>query len=143
MTELLITVGDLHCTARWEGEAPRTVEAIRRMLPLRDRLIHCKWSGEGCWIPFGDDTMDLPWENHTSHPAPGELIIYPGGYSECEILLAYGAVSFSSRLGQLAGNHFASITRTADGTDLRAALKEMGRRVLWEGAQPITIEERA
>lgn len=143
MTELLISVGDLHCTALWEAEAPRTVEAIRRILPLRDRLIHCKWSGEGCWIPFGSAALDLPWENHTSHPAPGELIIYPGGYSECEILLAYGAVSFSSRLGQLAGNHFATITATADGSDLQGALKEMGRRVLWEGAQTVTIEEHA
>lgn len=141
MTELVITVGDLHFSAAWEAEAPRTVESIRRMLPLHKKLIHCRWSGEGCWIPLGDETLDLAWENHTSHPAPGQFIIYPGGYSEGEILVAYGGVSFSSRLGQLAGNHFASITGTADRSDLRTALKEMGRRVLWDGAQAITIEE--
>ena len=35
MSDLSIRVGDLHFSARWEPEAPRTIEAIRRMLPLR------------------------------------------------------------------------------------------------------------
>ncbi len=143
MTELSITVGDLRFTGRWEGAAPQTVDVVRRMLPLRNKLIHCRWSGEGCWIPFGEAVVDVPWENHTSHPAPGEIILYPGGFSECEILVAYGGVAFSSKLGQLAGNHFATITGVADGADLRATLREMGRRVLWDGAQDVTIEERA
>ena len=30
------------------------------------------------------------YENHTSHPAPGQVILYPGGISETEILLVYG-----------------------------------------------------
>jgi hypothetical protein len=143
MAELSITVGDLHFIAHWEAAAPRTVEVIRRILPLRNKLIHCRWSGEGCWIPFGDQVVDVAWENHTSHPAPGELIIYPGGFSECEILVAYGGVAFSSKLGPLAGNHFASISAVADGSDLRATLREMGRRVLWDGAQDVIIEEHA
>ncbi|MBA2275704.1 MAG: DUF3830 family protein [Chloroflexi bacterium] len=136
MGDLSIHVGDLHFTARWESDAPRTVARIREMLPLRNKLIHCRWSGEGCWIPFGDLDLGTGWEKHTSHPAPGDLIVYPGGFSECEILLAYGAVAFSSKLGQLAGNHFATILEG------RQKLPEMGRRVLWEGAQDITIEER-
>ena len=134
MGDLRILVGDLHFTARWDSQAPRTIERIRDMLPLRNKLIHCRWSGEGCWIPFGDIDLGTGWENHTSHPAPGELIVYPGGFSECEILLAYGGVAFSSKLGQLAGNHFATIV------DGREQLPEMGRRVLWQGAQDITIE---
>jgi hypothetical protein len=137
MAELSIRVGDLNFTARWEPEAPQTIEAIRRLLPIRNKLIHCRWSGEGCWIPFGDMKVGVGFENHTSHPAPGDIIIYPGDFSECEILVAYGGVMFSSKLGQLAGNHFATIT---DGSE---QLKEMGRRVLWEGAQDITIEEVA
>jgi hypothetical protein len=136
MSDLSIRVGDLNFSARWEPEAPLTTEALRRLLPIRSNLIHCRWSGEGCWIPFGDLDLGVGYENHTSHPAPGDLIIYTGSLSECEILLAYGAVMFSSKLGQLAGNHFATI---ADG---REQLKEMGRRVLWEGAQEILIEER-
>ena len=135
MASLRITIGDLHCTARWVDGAPRTVAAIRALLPLDARLIHVRWSGEGTWVPFGDAHLDLPAERATSHPAPGDLIIYPGGLSECEILLAYGAVDFSSKVGQLAGNHFATITEG------REHLPEIGRRCLWEGAQPLRIEE--
>ncbi|MEX2547729.1 MAG: DUF3830 family protein [Chloroflexota bacterium] len=135
MGDLSIRVGDLNFTARWVAEAPWTQAAIRELLPIRNKLIHCRWSGEGCWIPFGDKKVAVHYENHTSHPAPGDIIIYTGDISECEILIAYGAVDFSSKLGQLAGNHFATIV---DGRD---QLKEMGRRVLWDGAQEITIEE--
>lgn len=136
MGELSIRVGDLNFSGRWEPEAQLTTEAIRRLLPIRSSLIHCRWSGEGCWIPFGDLDLGIGYENHTSHPAPGDVIIYTGNLSECEILIAYGAVMFSSKLGQLAGNHFATISEG------RHQLAEMGRRVLWEGAQEILIEER-
>ncbi|MDP8904351.1 MAG: DUF3830 family protein [Chloroflexota bacterium] len=135
MATLSITVGELNFTARWESEAPETITAIRRLLPIRSRLIHCRWSGEGCWIPFGNMKLGVGYENHTSHPAPGDIIVYTGELSECEILIAYGAVMFSSKLGQLAGNHFATISGG------REQLPEMGRRVLWDGAQDIAIEE--
>ena len=110
MGTLRIEVGDLHFSARWEAAAPKTIEAIRRMLPIDSKLIHCRWTGESTWIPFGDFRPGLDYENHTSHPAPGHLAIYPGGISETEILLAYGGVCFASKMGQLAGNHFLTIT---------------------------------
>ncbi|HUR16465.1 MAG TPA: DUF3830 family protein [Candidatus Limnocylindrales bacterium] len=140
MGELSIRVGDLNFTARWEADAPQTVEAIRTLLPLRSKLIHCKWSGEGCWIPFGDEKLPVGYENHTSHPAPGEIIVYTGDISEGEILIAYGACDFSSKLGQLSGNHFATMVEP-DHQALRDRLREMGRRALWEGAQDIEITE--
>ena len=46
MGTLQIEVGDLHFSARWEPDAPQTIEAIRRMLPIDSKLIHCRWSGE-------------------------------------------------------------------------------------------------
>lgn len=135
MGSLRIAVGDLHFSGRWVAGAPRTVALVRALLPLDRGLIHVRWSGEGCWIPFGDEHVALPPENATSHPAPGQMILYPGGVSECEILLAYGAVDFASKVGPLWGNHFLTLT---DGLD---QLPELGRRVLWEGAQRITIVE--
>lgn len=138
MSDLSIRVGDLHFSARWEAAAPRTVEAVRRMLPLRSRLIQARWSGEAAWIPFGDVDLGTGFENHTSHPAPGEVVVYPGGISECEILIPYGACSFSSKVGQLAGNHVATIVPDEGWVE---RLREAGRRVLWEGAQEIEIVE--
>ena len=135
MADLTITVGDLRFEARWEGAAPRTREALTAWLPIRTKLIHCKWSGESTWVPFGDERPAVGYENHTSHPAPGDLLIYIGDISECEILFPYGACSFSSRVGPLAGNHFATLTAGQE------QLAEMGRRVLWEGAQDIEITE--
>jgi hypothetical protein len=133
--DLRITVGDLVFDARWEAAAPQTRAALEAWLPIRSQLVHCRWSGEGTWIPFGDRRPEVGYENHTSHPAPGQLLIYTGELSECEILLPYGACDFNSKLGQLAGNHFATVTTGME------QLLELGRRVLWEGAQDIEITE--
>jgi hypothetical protein len=133
MADLTIRVGDLQFTADWEDAAPLTRAALQPWLPIRSKLIHCKWSGESTWIPFGEERPAVGFENHTSHPAPGDILIYTGDISECEILFPYGACSFSSRVGQLAGNHFATLVSGQE------HLAEMGRRVLWEGAQEIEI----
>ena len=137
MADLSIRVGDLDFTARWEAHAPRTIVAVKALLPIRERLIHCRWTGESTWIPFGDLRPDIDYENHTSHPAPGQLAIYPVGISECEIFFPYGACTTSSKVGQLAANHFATIEPDDGWAD---RLREVGRRCLWEGAQDIVIE---
>ena len=133
---LRIRVGDLAFEARLEEQAaPRTVAAFRRLLPLRSKIIQACWSGESAWIPFGELDLSLGQENHTSYPAAGELLLYPGGLSETEILFPYGPTFFASKVGQLAGNHFATIVAG------REQLPELGRLVLWEGAQDIVFEE--
>ncbi len=133
---LEIAVGDLRFAARLEEEtAPRTVAALRRLLPLESRIIHARWSGEAAWIPFGELDVGVGAENATCYPAPGELLLYPGGVSETEILFPYGATSFASKAGPLAGNHFATIVEGGE------QLRELGRRVLWEGAQEIRFSE--
>jgi hypothetical protein len=114
-----------------EEAAPQTVAAFRRLLPLDSRIIHCRWSGESNWIPFGELDVGIGPENATSYPSPGELLLYPGGISETELLFPYGACCFASKAGQLAGNHFATVVEGAEN------LRELGRRCLWEGAQPI------
>jgi hypothetical protein len=138
MGDLSILVGDLHFSARWEREASRTIEVIRAMLPLRARLIHCRWSGESTWIPYGDLRPDVGWEHHSSYLAPGQLALYPGGISECEIFFPYGVCRTSSKVGQLAANHFATIARDEGWED---RLREVGRRCLWDGAQDVVITE--
>lgn len=132
MASIRISAGPFHFLARLEAEqAPRTCAVFQRLLPLRDRLIQARWSGEAAWVPLGDLALGLGFENATSYPAPGELLLYPGGYSETEILLPYGATRFASKLGQLAGNHFLTIVEG------REQLAPLGRLVLYEGAQPV------
>jgi hypothetical protein len=134
---LEISAAGFDFVARFEDEAaPQTVAAFRRLLPLESRIIHVRWSGEGGWIPFGDLDVGIGPENATCYPNPGELVFYPGGVSETELLLAYGYVSFASKAGPLAGNHFATIVEGNEN------LRELGRRLLWEGAQPIVFTER-
>jgi len=134
---LEISAAGFDFVARFEEQAaPRTVGAFRRLLPLESRIIHVRWSGEGGWIPFGDLDVGIGPENATCYPNPGELVFYPGGVSETELLLAYGYVSFASKAGPLAGNHFATIVEGNEN------LRELGRLFLWEGAQPIVFTER-
>ena len=87
------------------------------------------------WIPFGDLDLGLDPENGTCYPHPGEIVIYPGGVSETELLIGYGYVNFASKAGQLAGNHFATIV---EGNE---HLHELGEKFLWEGAQEISFRE--
>ena len=135
MTRVKIAVGALKFVARLETElAPKTCTKFTAMLPLKGRIIQARWSGEAAWIPFGDLELNLGFENHTSYPAPGQLLLYPGGISETEILFPYGGTVFGSKMGQLAGNHFATIE---DGAEQLPAL---GKLVLWEGAQDIVFE---
>ncbi|MEM7348616.1 MAG: DUF3830 family protein, partial [Chloroflexota bacterium] len=75
------------------------------------------------------------FENHTSHGSRGDILLYPGGYSETEILFVYGSSCFASKMGQLAGNHFLTIIEGQEN------LMAFGKLVLWEGAQDILFRE--
>jgi hypothetical protein len=133
---LEITAGDFHFTARLdEGVAPQTVAAFRRLLPLDSKIIQARWSGQSAWIPMGELDVGIGPENATSYPAAGELLLYPGGVSETELLFPYGHTCFASKAGQLAGNHFATIVQGAE------RLQELGELVLWHGAQYIAFRE--
>ena len=133
---LEITAGDFSFKARLEDDAaPQTVAAFRRLLPLDSKIIQARWSGQSAWIPMGDLDVGIGPENATSYPAAGELLLYPGGVSETELLFPYGHTCFASKAGQLAGNHFATIV---EGTD---RLHELGELVLWHGAQDISFRE--
>jgi hypothetical protein len=135
VTGLKIAIADTVFDARLEtGKAPQTCAAFAARLPFESKVVHVRWSGEAVWIPLGDLDFGVGYENHTSYPAPGQILLYPGGISETEILLAYGGVHFASKMGQLAGNHFITLT---SGLDL---LPEIGRRALWQGAQDIRFE---
>jgi hypothetical protein len=129
-----ITAGPLEFIARLEEDrAPLTCAAFRALLPFRNTLLQARWSGESAWIPLGDFQFDVPPENATSAPAPGELLLHPRGESETEILFPYGVTRFASKFGPLAGNHFLTVVEGAE------QLEALGELVLRRGAQEIAF----
>ena len=135
MNELKVTIGSEAFLGRFERiRSPKTVSFFSALLPYRQKIIHVRWSGEACWIPLGTADFGVGFEDPTSFPAPGDMLLYPGGLSETELLLAYGPTRFASKAGQLAGNHFLTITDDLD------RLAEVGRHILWAGAQEILFE---
>jgi hypothetical protein len=134
MSRYKITAGGHSFIAVANPDAPKTVAAFETLLPYRQKIIHVRWSGEACWIPLGDFDLGIGFENATSHPSVGDVLFYPGGFSETELLISYGSCLFASKLGQLAGNHFLTIVEG------REQLRPLGVKVLWEGAQDIVFE---
>lgn len=134
MTDLTVIAGRYTFGARLEHDlAPKTCAAFMRHMPFKSRIIHVRWSGEGVWMPLGDLDFGVGFENNTCYPAAGQIILYPGGVSETEILLAYGYVNFASKAGQLSGNHFMTLTSGLEN------LYALGREVLYEGAKDVLI----
>jgi hypothetical protein len=135
MSKIKVTAGPFTFDARLEAElAPKTCAAFVQRLPFISKIIHVRWSGEGVWMPLGDMDFGVGYENNTCYPAAGQVILYPGGVSETEILLAYGYVNFASKAGQLSGNHFLTLTSGLEN------LYTLGRKVLIEGQQDIRFD---
>jgi len=132
MDFLNIQAGPFSFKAKFEHvRAPKTCARFIELLPFKNKVIHSRWSGEAVWIPLGDFDAEVDFENHTCHPSRGDILLYPGGYSETEILFAYGSSSFASKMGALAGNHVLTVVEGQD------QLLEFGNHVLWQGAQDI------
>ncbi len=137
MTYLNVTIGKHKFKAEMEEiDAPTTCAQFKELLPYSNKVIHVRWSGEAVWIPLEEDfPVNLEYENHTSHPSKGEILFYPGNISQPEIIIPYGSTSFSSKVGQLAGNHFLTIVNGLK------KLSQLGEKILWGGAEDIKLEE--
>lgn len=133
---LKITIGGYEFKAvLHKDRAPETCRAITEALPLTGKVIQARWSGECVWLKMDPYGIELPSENQTSYPGVGQLLCYPGGVSEKEMLIPYGSAKFASKVGLLPGNHYATVTEGLEN------LPAMGEKVLWEGAQEIRIEK--
>src|SRR5437667_11315684 len=79
MPMLRITAGPFTFRARLEDrDAPKTCAAVRKLLPLRSKLVHCNWSGESTWVARGEKRRGGDPEDRTSHPGPGQVPSEPG-----------------------------------------------------------------
>lgn len=136
--ELLIELPDRTLTAELlPDEAPKSVAAVREILPLESELMHVRWSGHATWINIDQiELPNIPRENHTVYPSRGDLLLYPGFKNEKEILFACGATCFKSPAGELAGNHFATVHED------RKSLRELEQLTLRDGMQNVTLSIR-
>jgi hypothetical protein len=131
-----VIIGEHNFAARLESTlSPQTCAAFEQAMPFESKIVHVRWSGEAVWIPLGDMDFEVGHEDATSYPLPGQILLYPKGKSETEILIAYGHCHFASKAGTLAGNHFATIDDDLD------ILREIGVATLWQGAQTIRFEK--
>jgi hypothetical protein len=92
--ELLIKVG----TSVSHGElfddlAPLTARALAQVLPITDRTIQVRWSGDA-WRTEGNYELlpeSAPVENVAGHLQAGDIIYYPGyGAGNVKVGIAYG-----------------------------------------------------
>lgn len=136
MSKLQVKTKHFLFIAAWEDErAPKTCAALRKRMPFSGSLIQARWCGETACVPTDHVSLSVDYENHTSYPSKGELLFYPGFITESEILLPYGPAIFATKIGLVAGNHFATVI---DGWE---RLEEMGRMVHWQGSQDVEFSE--
>jgi len=140
MSELELEIGDRTFTASLlRDEAPESVERLESLLPLEDTVKHVRWSGYAIFVedPGGADAdlTDLPRENAFVCPSRGDVLLYPGYESVPELLVACGSTSFASPVGDLAGNHVATIDAS------RTELSDLEVDVLENGTKEITVRE--
>lgn len=134
--KIKITIGKFEFNAKMHlDEAPETCRLLLEKMPITGKVIQARWSGEAAWLQMDPYGIEAPQENATSYPGSGQILYYPGGVSEKEILIPYGSACFASKFGLLPGNHFATVI---EGNEL---LEIMGEKVLWDGAQSIRIEK--
>ena len=102
---LEIAAGGFDFVARFEEEAaPADGRRVPAAAAARvDGSSTCAGAARAAGFPSATSTSGIGPENATCYPNPGEIVFYPGGVSETEILLAYGYVSFASKAGPLAG----------------------------------------
>jgi hypothetical protein len=112
--------------------APVAVDWLVNQFPLKGTVRHACWSGEAAWLPLSG-TPQLAAESPTTHPRPGQILLYAGTISEAELLLPYGACAFASKAGSLAGSPVIALDGPLE--DLRA----LGSLLIVKGVQPLKL----
>jgi len=89
-----VKVGDVVAEGRlFEEQAPKTVQALWERLPIRDRTIQARWSGDAWRTEENHELLnkDAPVENPAGRLSAGDIIYYPGYRSGLlKVAIAYG-----------------------------------------------------
>jgi hypothetical protein len=120
----------------FEGKAPKTVAALWSRLPIKDRTIQTRWSGDA-WRTEGNYELlpaDAPVENVAGRLDAGDIIYYPGYRSKLiKIGIAYGKAQWLAPF--MVPIDVALIGKLDTGLD---AFVERCQRIIFEG--PLEVE---
>ncbi len=105
-----------------EREAPISCEALWKILekPLEEKLYHGHETGPELWF-YISPIPDLPYENATMFPIPGDLLLYhyegqkPKGEKVYDIGIYYGRGHSLLNVGWTPGNIVATVTENLEG----------------------------
>jgi len=115
-----------------EDKAPKTVRALWAALPIADRGVQVKWSGDA-WRTEGDYDIGITEVENEGHVlAAGDLIYYP---RMKKIGLAYGRAEWRHPDLSIV-LHVSVIGKVTTNLD---KLVQASGRVWMEGAQPIRL----
>ena len=128
---------DLVFLAAWEDDkAPKTCAAIRKLLPLMDKLVQARWSGEAAWISI--DHLDLDRIDFENHNVAASRLPMVSSASK-EILM----VLWPYRIRQQNGSRYPAITSATIMSGLEQLVTVLGTegRALDAGAQDVELTE--
>jgi len=133
---ILITLPELNVSAKavlHTDKAPKTIEAIKSVLPIERQAFHARWCGNEIWLPVSDLKLETH-ENQTILPSPGEVLLVDHG-GTWDLAIFYGKGWLIGPTGFLPSNHFATIEH-GDLADFASAAEQL----LIQGAKKIRIE---
>ena len=98
MKRIQIRVGDVECEAElFEESAPQTVNELWESLPILDRTIQVRWSGDA-WRTEGDYELvpdGTPLENVAERLSAGDIIYFPSTQTpNRKVGIAYGSAQW-------------------------------------------------
>ncbi|QLH16992.1 DUF3830 family protein (plasmid) [Paracoccus pantotrophus] len=116
-----------------QDQAPETCNWFLGRLPLAATMLQAAWSGMAVFSDLDGEGRGVPFENITSYPAVGSVLMYPGNMqgNAGELYIPYGGNRFSCPIGQIAGNHFLTFDAGVE------KLSELGRLIRQCGARDL------
>lgn len=129
-------------TAELLGEkAPKTCKAILRALPVENKVVHAMWAGEEIFFDGFPLSEALEFENETNNVEPGDIACISSHAirafarkSITSFCIFYGKSRPRKGVDETVDvNVFAKIK------DIQA-IRKIGERVRWEGAEKIVIK---
>jgi hypothetical protein len=134
-----ITVDDVVAEAELdEDKAPLTTAALWEALPISDRTIQTRWSGDA-WRTEGNYALrpaGAPVENIAGRLSPGDIIYYPGHEHDLvKVGIAYGDAQWLAPfMVPIDVAHIGHIDTNLEGFVARCS------RLIFEGPMTVRIE---